>query len=207
MDTHVSIRSIRDQITDRLREDIFSGHLAEGQRLQEAKLAERFGVSRGPIREALAQLRQEGLLEAKPNCGVSVSHSDSDAVRELIVPIRRVIETFALKHFFPEINEGDFLAWESILHHLRSACERKDLAAITRYDLAFHRSILMRAGVPALLTIWQTILARIRRHFRQAVSHHGADLLEIYEQHRRLVEVFRRGDREAAVKALEEHIW
>jgi DNA-binding GntR family transcriptional regulator len=203
----VLIRSTRDQITDRLREDIFSGSLAEGERLQEAKLAEQFGVSRGPIREALAQLTQEGLLEAKPNRGVSVSHSDSDAVRELIVPIRRVIETFALKHFFHEINESDFLTWESILHHLKHACDRKDMAAITKYDLAFHRSILVRAGVPALLTIWQTILARIRRHFRHATSHYGADLLKIYEQHRWLVEVFRNGDREAAIKALEEHIW
>src|SRR5437899_996319 len=181
-----AIRTVREQITDRLRDDILSGRLAEGERLQEAKLAERFGVSRGPIREVLAQLTHEGLVEAKPNCGVKVSLSDSDAVRELIVPIRRVIETFALKHFFPEINDRDFLAWETILHHLKSACERKDLAAITQYDLAFHRSILMRAGVPALLTIWQTILARIRRHFRQAVLHHGADLLEIYQQHRRL---------------------
>jgi DNA-binding GntR family transcriptional regulator len=201
------IRSTRDQITDRLREDIFSGRLAEGERLQEAKLAEQFGVSRGPIREALAQLTQEGLLESKPNRGVSVSHSDSDAVRELIVPIRRVIETFALKHFFDEIDERDVQNWENVLHHLKSACERKDLAAITQYDLAFHRSLLVRAGVPALLTIWQTILARIRRHFRYATSHYGADHLEIYEQHRRLVDVFRRGDREAAIKALEEHIW
>jgi len=152
-------------------------------------------------------LTHEGLAEAKPNCGVKVSLSDSDSVRELIVPIRRVIETFALKHFFQEISERDFLAWESILHHLKSACERKDQAAIIQYDLAFHRSILTRAGVPALLTIWQTIVARIRRHFRHATSHYGENLLEIYEQHRQLVEVFRRGDWEAAIKALEVHIW
>ena len=202
-----AIRTVREQITDRLRDDILSGRLAEGERLQEAKLAERFGVSRGPIREMLAQLTHEGLVEAKPNCGVKVSLSDSDAVRELIVPIRRVIETFALKHFFQEINERDFLAWESILHHLKSACERKDQVAIIQYDLAFHRSILTRAGVPALLTIWQTIVARIRRHFRHATSHYGENLLEIYEQHRQLVEVFRRGDWEAAIKALEVHIW
>src|SRR5947207_3583081 len=169
-----AIRTVREQITDRLRDDILSGRLAEGERVQEGKLAERFGVSRGPIREALAQLTQEGLLDAKPNCGVRVSHSDSDSVRELIVPIRRVIETFALKHFFHEIDERDFLTWESILHHLQSACERKDQAAIIQYDLAFHRSILTRAGVPALLTIWQTIVARIRRHFRHATSHYGA---------------------------------
>ena len=202
-----AIRTVREQITDRLRDDILSGRLAEGERLQEAKLAERFGVSRGPIREVLAQLTHEGLAEAKPNCGVKVSLSDSDSVRELIVPIRRVIETFALKHFFQEIGERDFLAWESILHHLKSACERKDQAAIIQYDLAFHRSILTRAGVPALLTIWQTIVARIRRHFRHATSHYGENLLEIYEQHRQLVEVFRRGDWEAAIKALEVHIW
>jgi GntR family transcriptional regulator, rspAB operon transcriptional repressor len=203
----VSIRSIREQITDRLRDDILTGRLAEGERLQEARLAERFGVSRGPIREVLAQLTHEGLLESKPNCGVKVSPSDSDSVRELIVPIRRVIETFALKHFFHEIHDRDFLAWETILHHLKAACERKDQSAITQYDLAFHRSILTRAGVPTLLTIWQTIVARIRRHFRYAVSHYGDDWLKIYDEHRRLVEVFRSGDRDAAVKALEAHIW
>jgi GntR family transcriptional regulator, rspAB operon transcriptional repressor len=207
MVTHALIRSTREQITDQLREDILSGRLPEGERLQEAKLAERFGVSRGPIREALAQLTHEGLLEAKPNCGVKVAPSDSEAVRELIVPIRRVLETFALKQFFHKINERDFLAWESILHHLKSACERKDLAGIIQYDLTFHRSILTRAGVPTLLSMWQTIVARIRRHFRHATAHYGSDLLEIYEQHRRLVEVFRSGDRDAAVKALEEHIW
>lgn len=202
-----TIQSMREQITSRLRDDILTGRLAEGERLHEAKLAERFGVSRGPIREVLAQLTHEGLLEAKANCGVKVAPSDSDSVRELIVPIRRVIETFALKHFFHEINERDFLMWETILHHLKSACERKELAAIIQYDLAFHRSILTRAGVPALLTIWQTIVARIRRHFRHATSHYGDNLMEIYEQHRQLLEVIRSGDRDASLKALEAHIW
>src|SRR5437868_6224834 len=201
-----AIRSVREQITDRLREDILSGRLAEGERLQEAKLAEQFGVSRGPIREALAHLTQEGLLEAKPNCGVRVSVSDGEDVKDLIVPIRRVIETFALKHFFDDINEHDFLVWESILHHLKSACERKDIAGIIQYDLAFHRSILTRSGVPTLLTIWQTIVARIRRHFRHATAAFEDNLMEVLEQHRRLLEVFRSGDRDAAVKALEEHI-
>src|SRR5947209_10403977 len=79
-----SIQSMREQITNRLREDILSGRLAEGERLHEAKLAKRFGVSRGPIREVLAQLTHEGLLEAKPNCGVKVAASDSESVRDLI---------------------------------------------------------------------------------------------------------------------------
>ena len=201
-----TIQSMREQITGRLRDDILTGRLAEGERLHEAKLAERFGVSRGPIREVLAQLTHEGLLEAKPNVASRVAPSDSDSVRELIVPIRRVIETFALKHFFSRNQRTRFSDVESILHHLKSACERKELTAIFQYDLAFHRSILTRAGVPALMTIWQTIVARIRRHFRHATSHFSDDYLEIFEQHRRLVDIFRSGDREAAIKALEQHI-
>jgi GntR family transcriptional regulator, rspAB operon transcriptional repressor len=114
---------------------------------------------------------------------------------------------YALNQFFQDINENDFVVWGGVLHHLKSACERKDLAAIIQYDLAFHRSILKRGGVPALSTIWQTIVARIRRHFLDVTSHYGEDLLEIYEQHRRLVEIIRTGNRETAVKALEEHIW
>src|SRR5436309_15451012 len=121
-----AIRTVREQLSERLRDDILSGRLPEGERLQEAKLAERFGVSRGPIREVLAQLTHEGLLEAKPNCGVRVATSDPEAVRYLIVPIRRVTETFALKHFFQDINERDFMVAEGILYHLNSACERKD---------------------------------------------------------------------------------
>ena len=81
------------------------------------------------------------------------------------------------------------------------------MAAIIQYDLAFHRSLLVRAGIPTLLALWQTLVARIRRHFRHATLHYGKDLLKIYEEHRRLVEVFRSRDKDAAVKALGEHIW
>jgi len=200
------IRSVREQITERLRAEILSGRLSEGERLQEAKLAKHFGVSRGIIREVLAHLTQEGLLEAKLNCGVKVAHSDPDSVRELIVPIRRLIETYALKHFFDEVSEHDIHTWESILHHLKRACQQKDLSAIIQHDLAFHRSLLVRAGIPTLLTIWQTIVARIRRHFREETMNYGDNLLKIWQEHQRLVDVFRAGDREAAVKALEEHI-
>ena len=201
------IRSVREQITERLRETILSGRLSEGERLQEARLAKQFGVSRGIIREVLAHLIQEGLLESKLNCGVKVAPSAPDSIRELIIPMRRLIETYALKHFWDDRNEHDFHVWDGILHHLQRACQQKDVAGIIQYDLAFHRSLLVRAGLPTLLSIWHVIVARIRRHFRQATLQFDENLLEIYHQHQRLVEIFRSGDMEAAVKALEDHIW
>ena len=70
------------------------GRLPEGERLNEIKLGEQFGVSRTPIREALQQLMHEGLLEGRPNIGVKVAARPADAICDFIVIIRRMIESF-----------------------------------------------------------------------------------------------------------------
>lgn len=199
------IRGLREQITDFLRDDILCDRLAEGEPLREDKLAERFGVSRGPIREALAQLTQEGLLVAKPNCGVKVASSAPDSIRELIVPIRRTLETYALKLIFDDLTAEDFRKWDEILLRLELACRRKDTKAIILNDIALHRSILMRADQPDLLAIWQSIVARVRSQFWQETIQYK-DPMDIHTEHKALVDVFRKKDREAALAALEEHI-
>jgi len=199
------IRGLREQIANQLREDILSGRFDPGTRLSEIKLAERFGVSRGPIREALVQLTNEGLLIGRPNCGVSVASSAPDSIRELIVPIRRTIETYALRQFFDSITADDFQAWEELLQKLKQSLQKKDFNASAELDIAFHRSLLVRAGQPDLLAIWQTIVARIRAHFRQ--SHMSdKDPMGIYAEHKGIVDTFRTGDKEASVKILEDNI-
>lgn len=207
MSASTLVKSVRDQITDLIREDLLCGRIAPGARLSELKLAERFGVSRGPVREALAQLTNEGLLISKPNCGVSVAPEPTDDVRDLIIPIRRTIETYALKLFFDAIEERDFRVWEEVLHRLDRAARDRDLEEIVLQDIAFHRSIIVRAEQPDLMAIWQTILVRVRGHFREAVHRYGDDIQRIVDEHRQLLEVFRGGDRAAAIKSLEEHIW
>lgn len=201
------IRSVRDQITNYIRDDLLSGRVRSGERLSEAKLAERFGVSRGPIRESLVQLASEGLLVSKPNCGVTVAPEPPDDIRDLIVPIRRTIETYALKLSFDRLTEADFRQWDEELARLERACSEGDEEAITLHDIAFHRGILTRAGQADLLAIWQMIVVRVRGHFQQAVHRFGTSFLEIHAEHQRLVEVFRTGDLQAAVTALADHIW
>jgi DNA-binding GntR family transcriptional regulator len=207
MSNAAAIRSVRDQITDMIREDLLCGRIPPGSRLSEVKLAERFGVSRGPIRESLAQLTNEGLLISKPNCGVSVAPETADDVRDLIVPIRRTIETYALRSFFDQIGESDFRNWEEVLHRLDRACRDGNQEEITLQDIAFHRSIITRADQPDLIAIWQTILVRVRGHFREAVQRYGESYERIAAEHRELIETFRRGNKEEAVSALEKHIW
>ncbi len=199
------IRGLRDQIVDRLRSEVLAGRLVEGTPLREIELSSHFGVSRGPIREALQQLTYEGILTGTPNRGVRVAPPTPDVVRELVVPIRRTIETFALRSFISEVTESDFVQWEAILSRLRSACERADLAKIAEQDIAFHRSILSRSGQEDLLAIWSVLVARIWTHFRENNPKY-ANAMEIYQEHRNLVSVFRNGDADAAVAALRDHI-
>ena len=196
---------LREQIVDQLRSEVLSGRLAVGERLSEASLVGRFKVSRTPIREALQQLTYEGLLDAKPNCGVRVASEPSNALRELIIPVRRTVETFALQAFFDTIEESDFRQWEEILHRMEFACKRRDYTAIAEQDLAFHRSIIRRAGMPELEGVWSVIVSRVRTHFRETQRNY-VDPIQVYEEHAKIIETFRSGDREASLKILGDNI-
>jgi len=122
-----------------------------------------------------------------------------------LVPIRRTIEIYALRQFFDDITDEDFRAWEEILDRMKEACQQRDYNASAEADINFHRSLLVRAGQPDLLAIWQTIVARIRSHFRE--SHlANKDPMSIHVEHRRIVDTFRTGDKEASVKILEVSI-
>lgn len=200
------VLGLREQIVDQLRNDVLCGRLIEGERLSEMKLVQRFGVSRTPIREALQQLTHEGLLEGRPNVGVSVAHRPPDEVAELIVPVRQKVEVFALRSFFDRITEQDYRHWSEILERMRKACIDRDYATIAEEDIAFHRYIVRRAGQRDLEAIWTSILGRISHHFRETQQENYTDPLDIYDEHVAIVEVFRSGDVDAAVKAIEDNI-
>lgn len=202
------VLSTREQITDRLREDVFSGRLPPGERVSEAALAERFGVSRGPIREALSLLTSEGLFVAKQNCGVTVAAPAPEAIREFVLPIRRTIEVYALKQVFDALTPDDFRHWDDVLFRMERVCARKEWQLFPQLDVAFHRYLLERAGSPDLLAIWQTIVSRLRAHFWETVREHDSrnDLARLHKHHAELLDAFRKGPRGAAVKALERHI-
>jgi DNA-binding GntR family transcriptional regulator len=202
------VLSTRDQITERLREDVLTGRLVAGERVSEAALAQRFGVSRGPIREALSLLTSEGLFVAKQNCGVTVAPPATEAVRELVLPIRRTIEVYAFRQIFDSLTPDDFRFWDDILYRMDRACRLGEVHQYPPLDVAFHRHILERAGQPDLLAIWQTIVSRLRAHFWETVrEHHERNHLpRLHAHHVELLEAFRKGPKAAAVAALERHI-
>lgn len=188
-----------------LREEILTGRLQAGSRLTEAELSSRFGVGRGLVREAVQKLSTQGLLISRPNRGAVVAPEAPREIRNLIIPIRRTVEVYALRLVFDDLDAADFAAWDEILGRMRDACARPDYHAIAEADLAFHRRLLERAGQPDLIVIWETLVGRIRSHFRRTQKL-SADAMEIYDEHRAIVESFRGRDLAAAVRLLKEKI-
>jgi DNA-binding GntR family transcriptional regulator len=199
------VHGLRHQIVDQLRDDLLCGRFDEGQQIVEQDLVERFGVSRTPIREAIAQLSHEGLLESRPHCSVRVAATPPDKIRQLIVPIRATLESFALATVFDELDEADFRLWDDILERLKAACEQGDCAETVNCDIMFHRSIIRRTGQKDLEALWSSIVVRVRSHFWE--SHRGYDdLMELYREHKHIVEVLRGGDEQAAIDVLVSNI-
>lgn len=199
------VRGLGEQIVERLREDIFSGRIAEGERLREIDLAERFAVSRGPIREAIQQLAWEGIVETDRNKGALVSSSAPNEITELIIPLRCTIEKYAVRLFFDHLTEDDFLVWETILEKMKRACEAKDFTLISEHDIAFHRALVTRSQSPDLLAIWSSIVSRVRRHFRESHLKY-ANPIQIYEEHLPILDAFKNKSLQEALKTLEDHI-
>ncbi len=192
------VRTLRTQVTDHLRLKVLSGTLAAGERVTEASLADELGVGRGPIRDALLQLSQEGVLTHRPNCSAEVASPADGPVRELLVKLRREIEVFSLKARFASLASGDC---ERLLAGLNLACEAGDLSAVVEHDIAFHRWIVEQSGQTELPSIWLAVVMRLRLVY----SRH-TNLKEVYAEHLKIVKAIRDGNKKQAVRALAEHI-
>src|SRR5262245_10168600 len=159
------VRGLRDQLVDQLRSDVLSGRYKEGDAIRQEEVVTRYKVSRTPVREALIELENEGLLVHTPNCGMRVAQQAPDSVHELLIPLRRTIESYAVRLCYADLDEEFFHGWEEILERMRDACKRKDCVALGEADIAFHRHLVDRAGEPSLSKIWSAILGQVRAYF------------------------------------------
>jgi len=193
--------NIRDQIADLLRAEIWSGGFKESESIREEPLAKRFGVSRGPIRDALLQLSKEGLLEAIPNRGVRVSTYPSGETRKLMVKLRRELECHALREIIDHLTKDDLNAWKTHLKEYLKVCKAGHLAPVVQVDMAFHRSIVSHPMVDNLDTVWLPVITQLTLPY----SRHE-DLMESFREHEGIIQAAVCGDRKQALASLKAHI-
>jgi DNA-binding GntR family transcriptional regulator len=205
-DETIGIASARlhgHRVAEQLREDILSGVLPPGSRLRQEELAERLGLSRIPIREALKQLEAEGLVLMVPNSGAWVAKVDlQECVR--IYKVRERVEPLALAESLVFLTEADIAELEALATAIEEA---PSVEEFIRLDRQFHLASYRRSPLPMLHQLVEGFWNRTQ-HYRRAYmtaigeSKRWVTLVE----HRLLIEAIRNRDPEEGERILLGHI-
>ncbi len=188
------------EILEVLREDIVSGRLAAGSLLRQQQLAERFRVSRMPIREALFRLEAEGFIAFTPNKGATVAPVSAEDLRE-IYEMRIAAETLALSTALPELTNSQI----ERAAELQAQTEAAPVADFGALNAAFHTTLYAPCARPRLLAHVDNLGKAADRYLRVTIG--VLDYAEkSHREHRELLEACRRRDETAATDCLARHI-
>lgn len=192
---------------DRLEQAIMSGELKPGERLSEVTLARRYGISRGPLREAIGRLEGRKLVERQANQGARVVSLDQAQILDLLV-IRESLEGMACRLAATRIRAGEIKRLHRMLDgHARDA----QVVAGKGYfqgggDLDFHYRIVRASGNARLIKMLDEDLYSLLRLFRQRLSTAPGRPAQALVEHRAVLAALEARDPDAAETAMRTHI-
>jgi len=196
--------TLRGRVTDSVRNAILQGVLEPGGQLNQAQIAAKLGISRGPLREALRQLEEEGLVQSYPHKGTFVTEITSVYIEE-VYSIRRVLETFAVRRMISYNDPQVLEQLQRIVAEMLRATDAGDGHELNELDFQFHNAILLGAQHTLLMQLWKSIEVGVRR---MVVLRHGiyTNLHEIVGNHPDLVAAIEAQDADRAAQLLDTHI-
>jgi DNA-binding GntR family transcriptional regulator len=199
---------MRSEITEALRLRIIDGTFSPGIRISEDWVAGEMGVSRGPVREAIRELENEGLLVVLPYRGTFVNEISTDELRSTLIPIRLILEQQACAVALPIMEEEDFAFLAGIVEKMRLVAKKNNLdtlVELVELDVRYHQYIMNLSKQYHAIQLWNTIQPRIRVGFYRLGLRHN-DYQEITSEHSNLLEALRTRDSKIVFPALEHHI-
>ena len=192
----------REQIKEVLLERILDGAYQPGERIVETRVAREFGVSQGPVREALRELESLRLVESEPFRGARVRAVRADEIAESY-PVRAALEELAAK-LAAERLAGAAAPLQAGIDAMRAAAVDGDLRAFVRHDVAFHRVFVEASANLTLVEVWQSLHVDLRTRF--TLIQRLEDLAEVAESHVPIMRALDAGDAERAGRVVREHI-
>ena len=190
-----------ESIADSLRADILRGNLKSGQALKQDEIAAQFGVSKIPVREALVQLKAEGLVNFYPNRGAFVSELSAAEANEIYV-MRIALETAVLARAIPNLTVAHLKHAEQILNAID---QEENIAKWGELNWEFHATLYAPASLPRLMDTIKALHTNIARYLVLYLA--GlAYQKKSQKEHRAILAACRHGDTEKAVTYLEGHL-
>jgi DNA-binding GntR family transcriptional regulator len=187
-----------------LRRAILLGELAPGLHLEEPGLAEKFGVSRIPVREAFTRLAHEGLVRLEPHRGAFVIGMTESDVHELY-EFRLLLESHAVRRAAPRVDDPGITLLQDLVDQMAEAVRQNQLDRVSEPDVSFHRQIVVLADNRRLLGAWETISGIVGTMLSITDTTYR-DMPRSVQGHQRIVAALAQRDADGAEQELRNHL-
>ena len=195
---------LRDVVFQTLRQAILREDLAPGERLMEIPLANKLGVSRTPLREAIRMLEQEGLVVMIPRRGAQVAGISEKSLRD-VLEVRKSLEKLAVELACERRTEEDMKERNRAEEAVSAAVHEGDALRIAETDEQFHDVIYNSTGNTKLVQLLNNLREQMYRYRLEHIKDEKSRL-SLLEEHQRMMAALRSRDVELAKKAAGEHI-
>ncbi len=195
---------LRDVVFKTLRQGILTGELKPGERLMEIHLADRLGVSRTPIREAIRKLELEGLVTMIPRRGAEVAQISAQNLKD-VLEVRQALDALGVELACERITEEGLEELKEACEHFAKMTATKDATVITKADVALHDVIIRATGNERLQQMISNLSEQMYRYRFEYIKDSSYHTLLI-EEHKRIYESIAARDKERAVKEIQTHI-
>lgn len=201
LDTYKPLREI---VFESLREAIIKGELEPGKRLMEIQLAQKMGVSRTPIREAIRQLELEGLVIMEPRRGAYVAGLSMEDVTN-VLEIRGALEGLAASLAAQRATKEEVEELSHIVERFSAYAKESNIQGLIEQDVAFHDIIYKSTGNERLLQLISSLREQVQR-FRVAYISQFDNASDLLKEHQQILQAIQDKDGEKARKIAEDHI-
>lgn len=195
---------LRDVVFNTLRKAILTGELKPGERLMEIHLANRLGVSRTPIREAIRKLELEGLVTMIPRRGAEVAQITEKSLKD-VLEVRRALDALCAELACERITEEEMEQLASACIEFEKATKTKDATEIARADVELHDIIVAATGNRRLVQLVNNLAEQMYRYRFEYIKDENQHE-KLIEEHRMIYESIRNKDSITAAEAARIHI-
>lgn len=195
---------LRDVVFNTLRHAILKGELEPGERLMEIALAQKLGVSRTPIREAIRKLELEGLVVMVPRKGAEVADITEKDLRD-VLEVRTALEELSIELAMKNMTDEDYENLKNASKSFAKDSEGDDLIKIAEADVAFHEVIYMATGNKRLIQMINNLREQMYRYRLEYIKDKSTHA-RLVEEHERIIEAMQKQDVNAAKAAIKLHV-